>query len=420
MATFSVSFKSPEQSSLGLQLKTKTWSEIDTLRYEFIELNQEESFRELLCSVQESINSAVYPERTSVGSSGSYFVKILLKPGPSSIAIFKPSDEEPYAEMNPRWIKWLHRTLCPCLFGRKCLAPNGGAVSEVMASVVDRFFALYMVPRTELVSLLSPTFSYPLSSPEEHWREHPKKGSFQVFVKGFEEAGQLIPALDMLSGVNVHFPRAFQAELEKLICLDWIIRNTDRTIDNWLVKVLWVDIHSQEVRSECLIPPINVMHETYPIVKLAAIDNGLSFPWQHPVDCRSYPYSWATLPQCRIPFSQGLRDHMLRLLNDPATWSELTNRLMAVQPFQASSYYLHRQLAVIRGQMFTLRNCLTLKHSTPADLLEMPLLRVELDKEYFSKQYGGRKDKGGFVEDWSLGRRVWVRGVEGRGSCFFW
>ena len=60
----------------------------------------------------------------------------------------------------------------------------------------------------------------------------------------------------------------FQFEFEKLVVLDYIIRNTDRGNDNWLVK-----------------------HEEgdggLTTIKIAAIDNGLAFPFKHPDEWRA-------------------------------------------------------------------------------------------------------------------------------------
>ncbi|ODM88499.1 Phosphatidylinositol 4-kinase type 2-beta, partial [Orchesella cincta] len=39
--------------------------------------------------------------------------------------------------MNPKWAKWFQRQCCPCCFGRGCLVPNSGYLSEAGASLVD-------------------------------------------------------------------------------------------------------------------------------------------------------------------------------------------------------------------------------------------------------------------------------------------
>lgn len=64
--------------------------------------------------------------------------------------MFKPKDEEPYGHLNPKWTKWLHKTCCPCCFGRSCLVPNQGYLSEVGASIVDKKLGLNVVPKTKV------------------------------------------------------------------------------------------------------------------------------------------------------------------------------------------------------------------------------------------------------------------------------
>lgn len=53
------------------------------------------------------------------------------------LAVFKPKDEEPFAQGNPKWPKWFQRVLCICCFGRACLIPNTGYLSETAASLLD-------------------------------------------------------------------------------------------------------------------------------------------------------------------------------------------------------------------------------------------------------------------------------------------
>ena len=64
--------------------------------------------------------------------------------------MFKPKDEEPYGRLNPKWTKWMHKLCCPCCFGRSCLAPNQGYLSEAGASLVDQKLALNVVPKTKV------------------------------------------------------------------------------------------------------------------------------------------------------------------------------------------------------------------------------------------------------------------------------
>lgn len=66
------------------------------------------------------------------------------------IGVFKPKDEEPYGLLNPKWTKWMHKICCPCCFGRNCLVPNQGYLSEAGASLVDSKLQLSIVPKTKV------------------------------------------------------------------------------------------------------------------------------------------------------------------------------------------------------------------------------------------------------------------------------
>uniref|UniRef100_A0A183A1L9 Phosphatidylinositol 4-kinase type 2 n=1 Tax=Echinostoma caproni TaxID=27848 RepID=A0A183A1L9_9TREM len=67
------------------------------------------------------------------------------------IGVFKPKDEEPYGHLNPKWTKWMHKHCCPCCFGRSCLVPNQGYLSEAGASLVDQRLRLNIVPTTKVI-----------------------------------------------------------------------------------------------------------------------------------------------------------------------------------------------------------------------------------------------------------------------------
>lgn len=64
-----------------------------------------------------------------------------------------------------------------------------------------------------------------------------------------------------------------------------------------------------------------------PEISIAAIDNGLAFPFKHPDSWRAYPYHWAWLPQAKVPFSQDTRDRVLPLLSDMNFVQELCDEL---------------------------------------------------------------------------------------------
>lgn len=230
-------------------------------------------FSELVWQAECAIDNGVYPERIYQGSSGSYFVKnpagvrhtfdlgdneivsfnqCLTATVPSIlfhqkiIGVFKPKDEEPYGRLNPKWTKWMHKLCCPCCFGRSCLIPNQGYLSEAGASLVDRKLGLGIVPNTRVVKLVSEVFNYPRLDRQKarmkqaimdqfptvgsHFNRiglPPKVGSFQVFVDGYKDADYWLRRWESES-MPARLSREFQLQFERLVILDYIIRNTDR------------------------------------------------------------------------------------------------------------------------------------------------------------------------------------------------
>uniref|UniRef100_A0ACB8FAM9 Phosphatidylinositol 4-kinase type 2-alpha n=1 Tax=Sphaerodactylus townsendi TaxID=933632 RepID=A0ACB8FAM9_9SAUR len=121
------------------------------------EFPDDPEFAEVVRLAELASERGIYPERISQGSSGSYFVK---DPQGKIIGVFKPKNEEPYGQLNPKWTKWLQKLCCPCCFGRDCLVLNQGYLSEAGASLVDQKLELNIVPRTRVVYLASETFNY--------------------------------------------------------------------------------------------------------------------------------------------------------------------------------------------------------------------------------------------------------------------
>lgn len=65
--------------------------------------------------------------------------------------MFKPKDEEPFASLNPKWPKFFQRILCFCCFGRACLIPNNGYLSETAASIVDDYLKVCFTDGLHLI-----------------------------------------------------------------------------------------------------------------------------------------------------------------------------------------------------------------------------------------------------------------------------
>ncbi len=375
--------------------------------FNWIESHSE--FLALIDSCQRAIDEGVAPERIPMGSSGSYFIKDAAG---RIVGVFKPKDEEPYGQLNPKWTKWLHRTCCPCLFGRSFLMPSTGYVSEAAASLVDSFLNLRVVPRTQVGHLSSAVFVYPWWEHYRVWSEaHPasssgdepsprdgpfapsqaareapkfplKLGSFQLFVEGFEESAIVLDRLEQMRPLPSDLQEAFQLEFERMTILDYAIRNTDRSMDNWLVHISYC---TDDAFAEAISDDPQAGGEEGKggrservRVKIACIDNGLAFPFKHPNELRSYPFSWAGLPQARIPYSSRIRDDILPILSDTTKWEQLIGRLKQIFLIDGAfnEKIFTRQMAVLRGQFYNIVQSLKRRES-PAELLERPFLAIE-------------------------------------------
>lgn len=256
----------------------------------------------------------------------------------------------------------------------RSLIPNLSYVSEAAAYTLDCQLRTNMVPYTDVVWLSSRSFHYPFWDRYNHSRNRKslpsKPGSFQVFLKGFKDANIFLrehPWPDQyLSGYRTNdthrnkrkrwadncrpiagspqdnsgdddgysTPRSvpgpdnfmwtdglkqgFREELEKLVILDYIMRNTDRGLDNWMIKVDWeteevsivseplhmnmdtadpeegprpVDLSQRKPHDRSSYPyraqkPMEASSHTDgprdPKITIGAIDNSLSWPWKHP------------------------------------------------------------------------------------------------------------------------------------------
>nr|XP_023676305.1 phosphatidylinositol 4-kinase type 2-alpha isoform X1 [Paramormyrops kingsleyae] len=343
-------------------------------------------FREIVGKAERAIEEGVFPERIYQGSSGSYFVKDLQG---RIVGVFKPKNEEPYGQLNPKWTKWLQKLCCPCCFGRDCLVLNQGYLSEAGAGLVDQKLELNIVPKTKVVYLASETFNYSAIDrvksrgkklalekvPKVGQRFHriglpPKVGSFQLFVEGYKDADFWLRRFEA-EPLPENTNRQLQMQFERLVVLDYIIRNTDRGNDNWLIKY---DCPTDAGASR----DADWVMVKEPIIKLAAIDNGLAFPLKHPDSWRAYPFYWAWLPQANVSFSQEIKDLVLPKLSDPKFVKDLEEDLYELfkrdPGFDRGQF--HRQGAVMRGQILNLSQALKYR-KTPLELIQMPPVLVE-------------------------------------------
>eukprot|EP00834_Sanchytrium_tribonematis_P000846 NODE_17_length_48642_cov_1.199349.p10 type:complete len:418 gc:universal NODE_17_length_48642_cov_1.199349:17723-16470(-) len=365
--------------------------------------------QEILLQYQEETNHAIrngiYPILVSQGSSGSYFCRNVEH---KMLGIFKPKDEEPYSTNNPKWLKFLHRTFLWCCFGREGLILNIGYLSEAGASLLDSRLGLNIVPTTLVMQFASPSFHYkilpdPSRTNNNEWDYHlePKVGSMQYFVEGFQSANIFLrqyplPDLSVITNrlemtilepdesdsdeplpINDIWSKemleSFLIQFQKMVILDYVIRNTDRGFDNWLLKL--------ESNS----------------VFLAAIDNGLAFPYKHPDFIRSYPYGWAYLPIANIPFLPDIKSHVLSILEKDVWWRDTKDSLHHL--FSIDSEFdddiFDEQMALLRGQLWNLFACLRNDHQSPNDLIKKPNIMVWSD---FVESDDERKSNHSFKE----------------------
>eukprot|EP00099_Drosophila_melanogaster_P028015 NP_730945.1 Pi4KIIalpha, isoform B [Drosophila melanogaster] len=418
-------------------------------------------FSEIVAKAEGAIENGVLPERIYQGSSGSYFVKDASH---QCLAVFKPKDEEPYGRLNPKWTKWMHKLCCPCCFGRACLIPNQGYLSESGASLVDRKLNLNVVPKTRVVRLVAESFNYARIDrqkaklkkrikehyPSAHFNRMSlplKTGSFQLFVEGYKDADYWLRRFES-EPLPPSVAKSFQLQFERLVVLDYIIRNTDRGNDNWLIKYVApkittqvggtggrtmhgvvtpklpnalgaskiVDLNeppqaspkpttggrpsnhlaggaatsaqqdssslaSSEDEPSSRSPPTsepdwNVVNSAF--IRIAAIDNGLAFPFKHPDSWRAYPYHWAWLPQAKIPFSEEIKEQVLPQLSDMNFVEEICTELLYL--FQQDRGFdkrlFERQMSVMRGQILNLTQALR-DGKSPVQLVQMPAVIVE-------------------------------------------
>jgi phosphatidylinositol 4-kinase type 2 len=321
-------------------------------------------FDDIVESVRNAIDMDIHPLLITQGSSGSYFARNTQG---KVVGVFKPKDEEPYASRNPKWTKWIHRNLFPFFFGRACLIPNLSYISEAAAYVLDTQLRTNLVPYTDIVDLSSKSFHYDFWDRRAYYRKGKllpeKPGSFQVFLKGFKDANIFLKenpwpdqhASSLRDGTRKKRRRwaedcrpsgpdsdnedeeerigtggqqqrrgfwtstlqqSFREQLEKLVILDYIMRNTDRGLDNWMIKI---DQKTQEATIVAEPPKMDDMDgedmpssytrqsmselDPYgrrepmratsrtntpmqstptPGITIGAIDNSLSWPWKHP------------------------------------------------------------------------------------------------------------------------------------------
>ena len=291
--------------------------------------------------------------------------------------------------------------------------PNQGYLSEAGAYLVDEKLQLNIVPKTRIIYLASPSFNYSRGERAksrakrdicEHFPRMGKSfkrlglplkiGSFQQFVFDYKDADFWLRKFETDTTLSEASSKIFQLQFEKLVVLDYIIRNTDRGNNNWLVSYETAEQPPSPRAASKTEREIDLLHHTpespeaekaggdwipvEPRIEIAAIDNGLSFPFKHPDEWRAYPYYWAWLPQAKVPFSQETIDLVLPFLSDMSFVEDLAESLEEIfrtdRGFDRQMFA--KQMAVMRGQILNLTQALKDRKS-PVQLVQMPPVTIE-------------------------------------------
>ncbi|KAG2234549.1 phosphatidylinositol 3 and 4-kinase-domain-containing protein, partial [Thamnidium elegans] len=438
----------------------------------------EDKFNDIVQSVRTAIDNNMQPTRISQGSSGSYFCR---NSSGKIVGVFKPKNEEPYGRLNPKWTKWIHRHLFPCFFGRSCLIPNLGYLSEAAASLIDRRLGTMIVPYTDVIHLSSSSFHYDYLDRRSQNGLPPKIGSFQCFLTNYKDAtvffrdhpysedgsdhslqkksvwggclgsGGVMDTNEEDGAVLYHYEddsdhthvanasnssthhyppkqqqqqqqqqqqskksdennnkhqfkwsyqlqNQFKREFEQLVILDYLIRNTDRGLDNWMVKYCppaKTHKHNNSSSSSLSADEQSHNHKSNSNrghIHVAAIDNGLAFPYKHPDQWRSYPYGWMAMPDALVnrPFTEATRKQFLAILSDPLWWRETVREMRSL--FEMDDDFdekmFQKQMAVLKGQGYNILRTLKDPSAGPVDLVAMQ--RVVINQEEILIEYDER------------------------------
>lgn len=280
-----------------------------------------------------------------------------------------------------------------------------------------------------------------------------------MFVEGYKDADFWLRRFEQ-EPLSTGLSKSFQLQFERLVVLDYIIRNTDRGNDNWLIKYSQPKITKKvngtggkslsssqnELKTENLLDTltqtennnvVNIIDNIndklidvavsgtisgsmaesssstgssiadingqvtttgangsnsqisngpsndwnlveVPEIRIAAIDNGLAFPFKHPDSWRAYPYHWAWLPQAKVPFSDETKQLVLPQLSDMNFVEEMCTDLFYL--FQQDKGFdkrlFERQMSVMRGQILNLTQALK-DGKSPVQLVQMPAVVIE-------------------------------------------
>mmetsp|Transcript_17916 Transcript_17916/g.22292 ORF Transcript_17916/g.22292 Transcript_17916/m.22292 type:complete len:611 (-) Transcript_17916:18-1850(-) len=247
--------------------------------------------RRLVQHARRGLALGIKPELVLEGSGGTYFLHDTRK---NKVAVFKPADEEPYAENNPRG----YVNTCDMEGGsetmslREGIRPGESCLREVAAYLLDHG-EFSSVPMTTLTDARHPAFNtngaqmktaaggasmgaHSLLAANVTAKTTKKVGSCQEFVNAECSMDDLSP-----SKIDVD-------EVHKIAILDIRIMNADRNAANLLCR-------RRQDNSLELVP----------------IDHG--FCLRAAADVAWFDWCWLDWPQLKKPLSKKSKDYILNL-----------------------------------------------------------------------------------------------------------
>lgn len=281
------------------------------------------ALRNLVQEARRGFALGLKPDMALEGSGGTYFLHDSRK---NKIGVFKPADEEPYADNNPRG--YLRQQPGDSL--REGIVPGEACIREVAAYLLDHG-GFAGVPMTTLAEARHPAFNsngsklnvsqggaaigahsfVPPNSPAPHSSALKKAGSFQEFVRCECTIDDVSP-----SKISVE-------EIHKIAILDIRIMNADRNAANLLIR-----------------------RRTDNSLELVPIDHGYCL--RSVCDVSWMDWCWLDWPQLKEPLSETHRKYVENL-DIEADAQMLRERLNiceeAVDYFRASSALLKAGVA---------------------------------------------------------------------------
>uniref|UniRef100_A0A915KHQ4 Phosphatidylinositol 4-kinase type 2 n=1 Tax=Romanomermis culicivorax TaxID=13658 RepID=A0A915KHQ4_ROMCU len=211
-----------------------------------------------------------------------------------------------------------------------------------------------------------------------------KIGSMQKFVNGYVSATEF----DYDRLVTVAAKRAFRAEFERLVILDYIIRNTDRGSDNWLIKY-------EDVPNPRYVPSLDTTksQESADDTALANSNNSKGKGNNQAVVANlseksstaaaqgatsTNPFGWMYLKEAKVPFSDETKQILGPYLRNITFVEQIVESLR--QLFKIDSDYKNtifdKQMTVMRGQILNINNAFK-QNFSPYQLARMtPLFMI--------------------------------------------